>query len=132
MATGLDLIYRTLRLLRVKQIGQTPASEETADALSVLNALLAELYGSDLQLPDYTVTLAGDLNMDAADTEAVAYLLALRLAPEYPACLPLSQEFISQAQQSESRLRLRYFQPGTVDLRELPGADCRDFDINNG
>lgn len=132
MATGLDLIYRTLRLLRVKQTGQTPAAEETDDALSVLNALLAEMYGSDIQIPDYTVTLAGDLNMDDADREAMAYLLALRIAPEYPACLPLSPEFHAQAQQAETRLRLRYFQPGTTDYSELPGACDRGFNIEAG
>lgn len=132
MSTGLDLIYRTFRLLRIKQTGQTPAAEETADALSVLNALLAELYGSDINVPDYTVTLAGDLHSDAADFEALAYMLAVRIAPEYPHCLPLSAEFVKAAGESESRLRLRYFQPGTVDFRELPSAADRTFDIENG
>lgn len=132
MATGLDLIYRAMRLIRVKQTGQTPASEETDDALGVLNALLAELYGSDIKVPDYAVTLAGTLNMDDADREAMAYLLALRIAPEYPACLPLSQEFLSQAQDAGSRLRLRYFQPGAVDFRELPSVCDYSYDVNNG
>lgn len=130
MSTGLDLIYRSLRLLRVKQTGQTPSDESTADALSVLNSLLAEFYGSDINLPDYTVTLAGDLNSDAADFEALAYLLAVRLAPEYG--VSMSPEFIGQGQQSDARLRLRYFQPGTVDFRELPGACDRSFDIEAG
>lgn len=132
MATGLDLIYRTLRLLRIKATGQTPRAEVTSDALSVLNALLAELYGSDIAIPDYTVTLAGTLNMDDADREAMAYMLAVRIAPEYPASLPLSQEFVIAAQQAESRLRLRYFQPGTVDFSELPCATDRSFDIQAG
>jgi hypothetical protein len=135
MSTGQDLIYRSLRLLKVKQTGQTPAAEEMADALSALNGLLAELYGSDIAVPDYTVTLVGTLTMDAADFEAIAYMLAVRIASEYgavQAALVASPAFVKSVTESESRLRLRYFQPGTVSFSELPSATGNCFDFNNG
>lgn len=40
MATALDLIKRSMRLLGVYSIGETPSPDESADSLSALNAML--------------------------------------------------------------------------------------------
>ena len=40
MATALDIIKRSLRLLGVYSIGETPTAEESADALSALNSMV--------------------------------------------------------------------------------------------
>lgn len=131
MATALSLINRTLRLMKVKQIGQTLPAEEANDALSVFNAILAELYGSDIKVPEYSIaSLQTELSLDDADREAMAYLLAQRLWPEYKS-VPMGPEFNAAGEQAMARLRLRYFQPGCVDLRELPG-DTLSFDILTG
>lgn len=131
MATALSLINRALRLIKVKQLGQTLPAEEANDALAVLNSVLAEMYESDIRLPDYAIaTPQTDLTLDAADFEAMAYLLGQRLWPEYKQG-PMPPAFDDAGSQAMSRLRHRYFQPGTVDFRELPGSH-QPFDINNG
>lgn len=43
MATALDIIKRSMRLLGVYAIGETPSADESADALTALNALVTSL-----------------------------------------------------------------------------------------
>lgn len=131
MATALSVINRAMRLIKVKQAGQTLPADESSDALSVFNAILAELYGSDIRVPDYSIaSLQDELSCDDADREALAYVLGQRLWPEYKT-QPMTPEFVAAGTQAMDRLRLRYFQPGTVDFRELPGCS-EPFDITTG
>jgi hypothetical protein len=82
----------------------------TIDALSVLNGLLAELYEAGIGLPQYSVaSLSETLTLDAADLEAIAYQLAIRIAPEYG--LAPTQQHMATAAQAMFRLRQRYLQP---------------------
>lgn len=114
------LILRALRIISTH--GPLPDSVGFPAALVTLNAMLAEWHVAGIGLPDYSVTgLSDTLASDAADTEAVAYQLAIRLAPEYGS--QLSALTMRSAEDAMNRLRLRYFQPGTVDLSELPSPN---------
>ena len=122
--TALSIIKRALRLARVIDAHTPMDANDAADALETLNAILAEWHGAEIGLPDYKLdTLETELASDAADREAIAYELALRLAPEYGASL--SAETAAAGIGTMSRLRLRYFQPGCVDFGELPSPPGR-------
>jgi hypothetical protein len=102
---------------------------DAADSLDTLNAMLAEWHAAGIGLPDYSIgTLETELATDAADKEAIAYSLALRLAPEYGIQLPA--EFGAVAESAMGRMRLRYFQPGEA-TNDLP-TDTACFDIETG
>lgn len=118
MAKAIDVINRAMRLIGVAQSGEPLPSDVAADALSVFNSLLAEWYGN-IAIPEYSIAgLTATLTMDDGDVEALAYQLALRMAPEYGFSVP--QEFVIGAKESMSRLRMRYFVVGSVDFTELP------------
>ena len=118
MAKAIDVIQRALRLIGVAQSGEPLEADVASDALSVFNALLAEWYGN-IAIPDYNAELlTTDLTIDDGDKEALAYQLAIRLAPEYNQTL--SAEFQVSAQDSMTRLRNRYFTQGSVNFDELP------------
>lgn len=53
MATALDVIKRAMRLVGAYSIGETPSADESTDALSALNAMLASWANSGLML--YTI-----------------------------------------------------------------------------
>ena len=107
MAKANDIVSRALRLLGVIASGETIEASTGADALSVLNALLAEMHEAGIGLPDYNLSgLTDTLASDAADVEALAYQLAIRIAPEYG--LSLTPEAVAAARQSMFRLRSRY------------------------
>lgn len=121
------LILRALRIISTH--GPLPDAVGFPAALATLNAMLAEWHAADIGFPDYSVTgLSDTLASDAADTEAVAYQLALRLAPEYRVELPA--QALASAEQAMGRLRLRYFQPSRVDPA-LPSTGYH-FNIETG
>jgi hypothetical protein len=114
-----NLIRRAMRLTGMLDANGTPSAEDMADAIDTLEALFAEWRGADIMVPDYAIDGPDDeLTIDAADREAVAYQLAVRLAPEYQSSM--SAEAQSSMTESWSRFMHRYFQPGRSDLRELP------------
>lgn len=117
--TALSIIKRALRLARVIDAHTAMDANDAADALETLNAMLAEWHEADIGLPDYSFdSLEAELASDAADREAIAYQLAVRLAPEYGE--ELDAVTAVMAADTMARLRLRYFQPGCVDFCELP------------
>ena len=120
MATARDIIRRALRIARVLDGGTAGEASDFADAFGTLNALLAEMHEADIGLPDYAfTTIESEVASDIADREALAYQLALRISPEYGGQLSPQDE--AMAHESMNRLRLRYFQPGSVDAA-MPSA----------
>lgn len=125
-----EVIRRALRIAGVIASGETPDASDTQDALDTLNALLAEWHVAGIGIPDYTVANESTaMATDLADREAIAYQLAFRMAPEYG--FEPSQAQMVASGEAWARLRLRYFQPGTVDWAELP-SPVSTFDINTG
>lgn len=117
MATANQIIGRALRLIKVVAAGETVEASIAADALAVLNAMLAEWHEAGIGLPDYSFTdLTDTLASDAADHEAISYQLALRLAPEFEG--EPSMAVAAMAQQTFFRLRQRYL----PDTRPVPVA----------
>lgn len=122
MATAITIIKRAMRLIRILDPNESMRAEDAADALESLNAMLAEWHEAEIGLPDYSLaTLETELASDVADREAIAYALAIRIAPEYEDA-NLSPTFMASAVESMARLRLRYFQPGATSFAELPGT----------
>jgi len=133
MATAQKIINRALRIANVLDASAATPAQDSIDALETLNALLAEMHAAEIGLPDYEfATLGTEVASDAADREALAYQLAVRLAPEYG--VQLSALVAAAAGESMSRLRLRYFQPGKTNFSELPSAQQGSTftDIVNG
>lgn len=129
MATALDIIKRALRIAKVIDAAETPEAEDAQDALTTLNAILAEWHSADIGLPDYSLaSLTTELASDAADREAVAYQLALRVVGEYGTQMAATD--MDLAEKTMARLRLRYFQPRRVDPA-LPSTR-HAYDIENG
>lgn len=130
MPTAQNIIDRALRILRVTDSSTDTNVEDSTTALDALNVLLAEWHVAQIGVPDYVMAdLTTESNSDAADRDAIAYQLAIRIAPEYG--VELSPAAQVMAAESFSRLRLRYFQPGHSDFSELP-RDNWLFDIQNG
>ena len=127
MATALQIISRALRVIGVLDAQTTASAEEARDALEALNTMIAEWHEADIGLPDYVLaTYTEELASDSADLTAVTLSLAERIAPEYGRELPVTaQKTLTEAMQ---RLRLRYFQPGTVSTAEMPG-ECSTYNI---
>lgn len=123
MATAQTIINRALRLCRVLDANEAAEAQDAADALATLNAMLAEWHAAQVGLPDYRFSgLTDALATDDADSEAIAFQLAMRISPEYGVDLP--PQVVAMAEQAMGRLRLRYFQPGTVTF-DLPGETSR-------
>ncbi len=133
MATAIQIINRAMRLCRILDANEAAEAQDAADALEALNGLLAEMHEARIGLPDYKFTgLTDTLATDDADREALAYQLAIRIAPEYG--VELSQAAMAIAEQTMGRMRLRYFQPGTISFDDLP-VDNRlgiRFNITSG
>lgn len=123
------LIKRAFRLIGAIDSEEPLDASQADDALGVLNALLAEMHFAGVGLPDYSMSSLSDtMASDIADREALAYQLAIRLAPEYGFEVP--QSLVVMSEQSMSRLRLRYFQPGDSDFSELPTTRTT-YNVNN-
>lgn len=119
MATASQIIRRALRLIGAMDASQALTPNDAQDCLETLNAMLAEWHEAQIGLPDYSLSSITDtLATDAADREAIAYQLAVRVAPEYGLQVPPAVGVMAET--TMARLRLRYFQPGKTDLTELP------------
>lgn len=129
MATANDLISRAMRLIGVVDANLALEANQAQDALAALNAMLAEWHEADIGLPDYSFdSLTDTLATDAADSEAIAYQLGLRIAPEYG--IEPSPRMERSAEEAMNRLRLRYFQPGQVDAALPRGRHAYDIELD--
>lgn len=129
MAIALDIIRRALRICKVTAGGESVQPEDAQDAFDTLNAMLAEWHEAGIGLPDYSLaTYQTELASGAADREAIAYQLALRVCGEYGVDLMPSD--LALAEDTMRRLRLRYFQPGQVDAA-LPSEQAQ-YNIEAG
>lgn len=127
MATASQIISRAMRLIGVLDPRQALNAEEAQNALDTLNGMLAEWHEAEIGLPDYSFSsLTNPLSTDAADVDAIAYALGIRLAPEYG--VSLSAEYAGTSEQAMGRLRLRYFEQGVSDYSELPSPQ---YDFNS-
>lgn len=118
MTRAIDIIERACRILGIAVDGEALEASMAKDALSVLNGVMAEMY-ENIDVPEYTVSdLFSTMTIDKGDAEALAYELALRIAPEYGQAV--TPDILRKAEESMSRLRNRYFRVGESCFDELP------------
>lgn len=105
----MQIIRRALRIGTVLDAQEAVEASDAQDALETLNTLLAEWHEAGMGLPDYVLnSLTDELATDAADRDAIAYQLWLRLAPEYGK--EIAQAVAIESARSLARMRARYFQ----------------------
>lgn len=110
MSTPLARITRALQLLNVQAAGETVEASISADALSVLNDMLAEWEDAGFGFTATVYTgLTDAIVLPEADWECVAANLAVRIAPEYGR--QPSDTLLAGSAALLSRLVSRYFKP---------------------
>lgn len=115
------IINRSLRLLGVLDVAESPSAVDEQTAISVLNALVTRWEANGLALGWANVS-APDDTLPAPDEahEALAYNLALKLAPEYGKTSNL-QIIGQQASDSLAELRRdRLTEMPLVQTSDLP------------
>ncbi len=104
MATVLQLVSRSLRLLGVLDANMVPAAEDMATAITALNAMMARWEANGLAVGWAAVDSAVDtLPVPAEAEEAVAYNLACKLASEYG--VQPRQDVVTEARDGLAALR---------------------------
>ena len=109
MATWLDIEKHALRLLGVLDEADQPSGEQSADALYALEAMFGSWENEGLRLGALvgtTLTAGGTVPLPASHYDAIAYGLALRLAPQYGA--PVSPQLTMDAMTSKNALLAQY------------------------
>ncbi len=112
MATALDIITGSLRLLGKLQSGEVPTAAEGADALVTMNLMLHAWrdQGLDIEHSDYA--LSDTVPLQSNHLHALRYQLAVELAPEYGvAVTPL---LLGAAQEYMRGLQAFYSDPGLL------------------
>lgn len=88
MTTARDIVERSLRIMKVVPLGQSPGSGATSEALLLLNGMLAAW--SEKGLTGYThaaLTLASTMATNAALDLYLPYMLAFVAAKDFDAQL---------------------------------------------
>lgn len=83
MATVANLIASSMRLAGLLESGGAPTAQEQADALEVLNDLLASWLDDGIPINDGDLLANEEFPADPAERRAVRYALAVELYPEF-------------------------------------------------
>lgn len=128
MATNLDIITTSLRIINFINENEAPSSELAAEGLEAMNDMLADWEEDGIELGYFPQTLlAGTSPVEDKNLRGVKYNLGIELAGRKN--FPVSQATIHVAQKSKTRL-----EKGTTEVMEssfdhLPTSRQR-FDIN--
>jgi len=115
MATAVQIISRSLRMLGVLAGGESPEAADANDALFALNAMLSSYVLA--HAPGFAeLDLASQSPFPATHDEGITALLALRLASEFG--VQTTPEVQAMATRGDNLLRAYYASVGemTVDL----------------
>lgn len=142
MATALDVIRRAMRLIGALAEGEVPTAAQAADGLESLQAMLGEWETRGVRLGsvvDATYATADDMPVPVTHLQALAFNLAIVIAPEYGKAGEALQSVIPQAERAFDALVSQYcyvpvvgidpalvFQSGLLnahDEADLGGAD---------
>ena len=88
MATAQDLIYSAAKLAGILAQSQTIEGGVNADALTILNQMIARWRNSGVNLGLPAALAADTIFVDTADDEAIKINLALRLMVEFKRPIP--------------------------------------------
>lgn len=129
MTTGTQIIERAARLNGVKAQGQPLSAEDTAAYLEGLNAMLIRWEADGLSLGFSAMSAAtGTIPIPAENEEAVAYNLAVVMAPEFGR--PVDAVVGMKADMGLRALEREVIKP-VVKCSDLPGSEVGSaYDIN--
>jgi hypothetical protein len=116
MATALDVISRALRLIGSLDGGGVPTAEQAQDGLTALQAMLGEWETRGVRLGsvvDTTYTTASTIPVPITHVQALAFNLAVVIAPEYGAGAAL-QPIVPQAERAFRMLQAQYAKVPTI------------------
>lgn len=86
MATALPVIRRALRLINVIDAEEAPTADQAQSGVEALNGMISRWQRDNISLPFVPIADSADeLRVPAEALEAVAFNLALTLAPEFGA-----------------------------------------------
>lgn len=126
--TNLQMIQRAMRLIGVLDSDGTASGSAAADGLQALNDMLTRWEANNVPLGFSTQTnTAATLPVPDEALSAVAYNLALELAPEYGVAPPAA--VVSLAEAGYRSLLNDAFTVTPNDLSNMPGGRGR-WDIN--
>ena len=114
MATASDVVSGALRLIGAIAAGESASASEAADGLEALNQMMHGLAHEGVHLEHAVLALAGSVNLPETHIEALKYLLAIRLAPEY--ALTPSPLVIRQADHGKAMLQAVYADPQPLSI----------------
>lgn len=124
MSTVSTITRRALRLLNVLDANEAPEAEQSDDAIAALNAMCRRWEANGMAMGWNDVANPADVMPSPAEAdEAIAYNLALRLAPEYQA--QPSAAVITFASDGLAALR-------RDRLVEMPPESCTDLPAGQG
>lgn len=110
MATALDVIRRSMRLIGALAEGEVPTAEQAADGLTALQAMLGDWEARGLRLGgavDTTYGTASTIPVPVTHLQALAFNLAVVIAPEYGRADALTA-VLPQAERAFTALRAQY------------------------
>jgi hypothetical protein len=101
MATAEDIVTRALSRLSILRIGGVPDAAQSAQGLTVLNAMIAAWYADGVQI---------DLSQPfpAQHEEGITAMLALKIAPSYGEAAVVPQTLAKDARDGWERLLAQY------------------------
>lgn len=111
MATALDVIRRAMRIIGALAEGEVPTAEQSADALLSMQAMLGEWETRGVRLGslvDATLANATTIPLPPTHLNAIAFNLAVVMAPEYGRGADALQTVIPQAERSFDALLNQY------------------------
>lgn len=135
MATALDHIKRSLRLIKAIAAGEEPTAAEGEDALVTLNRMLHGFPSMGIERNHTTLSgLTAELNMPEEELGCVEWMLAMDLAPEYEVDPP--PRVVEMAESSKRYLQGVYVRVDDVavdsGLLNMPSQGPSNWNINNG
>ena len=110
MATALDVISRSMRLIGALANGEVPSADQAEDGLTALQAMLGEWETRGVRLGsvvDATYANASTVPVPITHLQALAFNLAVVIAPEYGRGDAL-QAIIPQAERAFDALAAQY------------------------
>ena len=83
MATAIDIVTRSLRLVNILEAGETASAEDAVDGVKSLNEMVNGWENSGIHIGWSNVAQSEELLVHDKFLEGIRYNLALRMAAEY-------------------------------------------------
>jgi len=118
MATALDVVRRSMRLIGALAEGEVPTAEQAADGITALQAMLGDWETRGVRLGsvvDATLATFTTIPVPVTHLNALAFNLAVTIAPEYGRADALTA-IIPQAERAFDALQAQYASVPIVNI----------------